>query len=140
MTTAELVPLCTMTLKLGEPLMLPGTPAGTIVIVEAKDGVLEGERLRGKQVGVAADWLVLDGNGIGTIDVRGAFVTDDGAPVYVTYRGRLDVGAGVGNSFAYCAPLFDTGDERYRWLSKIQAVGKGVIAGDTLIYELYELR
>ena len=40
----------------------------------------------------------------------------------------------------YAAPLFETGDDRYRWLNKIQAVGKGAFDGTTLEYELYELK
>ena len=40
----------------------------------------------------------------------------------------------------YATPRFETGDERYRWLNRVQAVGKGVLHGSTLTYELYELR
>jgi hypothetical protein len=40
----------------------------------------------------------------------------------------------------YTAPRFETGDERYTWMNKIQAVAKGVISGGVLRYELYELR
>ncbi len=38
------------------------------------------------------------------------------------------------------APRFDTGDERYGWLNKIQAVANGSLDGTTLTYEVYELR
>ncbi len=137
----ELVPLTTMRLRLGTPILLPDTPRGTRVVVEASEGTLTGERLTGKQVGVAAaDWLVIDAGGLGTIDVRGVFETHDGALVYVTYNGRIDVSQGAGTSPAYNAPLFDTGDTRYRWLAKIQAVGKGHADGEWLEYELYEVR
>ena len=39
-------------------------------------------------------------------------------------------------------PLFHTtGDERYNWMNRIQAVAKGQFQPDgTLIYEMYELR
>ena len=38
-------------------------------------------------------------------------------------------------------PLFHTGDERYAWLNRIQAVAKGTFTPEgTLIYEMYELR
>ena len=63
--------------------------------------------------------------------------TDDGALVFVQYHGRVDVGAG---GPTYATPRFETGDDRYRWLNKIQAVGKGILDGNTLTYELYELR
>jgi hypothetical protein len=64
--------------------------------------------------------------------------THDGALVYIEYLGRVDTktpGAPV-----YNAPRFETGDERYRWLNTVQAVGKGVLDGNTLTYELYEVR
>ena len=50
----ELVPLCTMVFELGDPLVLPGTPAGTRVVVEVKDMRVEGDRLRGTLKGRAA--------------------------------------------------------------------------------------
>jgi hypothetical protein len=40
----------------------------------------------------------------------------------------------------YSTPRFETGDDRYRWLNRMQAVGKGTFDGRTLRYELYEVR
>ena len=41
----------------------------------------------------------------------------------------------------YVAPRFATGDERYAWLNRIQAVGKGILNQDlSLDYEWYEVR
>jgi hypothetical protein len=41
----------------------------------------------------------------------------------------------------YVAPRFETGDERYTWLNRIQAVGKGTLNQDlSLDYEWYEVR
>ncbi len=136
--TIELVPLGTMTFTLSEPMFMNDTPRGTRVIVEVSNGTLVGDRINARQRGTAAaDWLTVDAQGLGTLDVRGVLETDDGALVYVTYSGRIDMGAGTG---PITAPLFDTGDERYRWLAKIQAVAKGVIDGSTLTYEVYEVR
>jgi hypothetical protein len=94
--------------------------------------------LNGKSKGhAAADWLTIVGP-VGTLDVRGTFETDDGALVYVEYRGRTDTskaGAPV-----YAAPLFETGDERYAWLNAIQAIGKGILHGSELHYDWFEVR
>lgn len=139
----ELVPLCTVTATLAEPFLLPDTPSGTRVIVEVERFEITGDRVRGHMKGkAAADWLTVDAHGVGTLDVRVLAETDDGALVFVTYRGRLDVAAGPGSSPTYAAPLFDTGDERYAWLNRIQAVAKGQLTEDgaTLVYEMYELR
>lgn len=136
--TIELVPLGTMTFTLSTPMVLTDTPRGTRVIVEVTGGTFVGERVRAKQHGAAAaDWLTVDAHGLGTLDVRGVMETDDGALIYATYSGRIDTAAGTG---PIAAPLFDTGDDRYRWLAKIQAVAKGTIDGDTLSYEVYEVR
>lgn len=136
--TIELVPLGTMSFRLQAPIVVPDTPRGTRLIVEVSDGTFVGDRIDARQRGTAAaDWLTLDAQGLGTLDVRGLFETHDGALVYVTYQGRFDTTAGGG---PITAPLFDTGDERYRWLARIQAVAKGTIDGDTLTYEVCEVR
>jgi hypothetical protein len=137
--TIELVPLATARVTLTQPFVMNETPAGSRWIVECADFTLDGERLRAKQKGhAAADWCAVGPDGTGTLDVRALFETDDGALVFVQYNGRIDLAGDA--SVVYNAPRFETGDERYRWLNKIQAVGKGVLDGNTLTYELYEVR
>jgi hypothetical protein len=137
----ELVPLTTAVIKLADPIVLPNTPSGTRIIVEVESATYEGERLSGKQKGVAAaDWMTVGPDGTGSLDVRGTLETDDGALVFGFYRGRLDMTKPLGESPVYAAPLYDTGDERYAWLNKIQAVAKGTLDGQTLTYEIYEIR
>ncbi|MGH9016492.1 MAG: DUF3237 domain-containing protein [Acidimicrobiales bacterium] len=136
----ELVPLCTMVVELADPLVLPNTPSGTRVIVEVKSFTVEGERLRATHKGTAgADWLTIGPEGTATLDVRATMETHDGALVFAYYQGRRDFSASM-EAPLYTAPKFETGDERYAWLNKIQAVGKGVLDGSTLTYEIYELR
>jgi hypothetical protein len=136
----ELVPLATMVVELADPLVLPNTPAGTRVIVEVKGFTVEGERLRGRNKGTAAaDWLTIGPDGTGTLDVRATMETDDGALIYAYYQGRRDFSEGM-DAPLYTAPKFETGDERYAWMNKIQAVAKGTLVGNTLTYDIYELR
>lgn len=135
----ELIPLGTADVGIS-PIMLPETPSGTRVVVEITSVDCRGERLRAKLKGVAAaDWAVVSPTGIGLMDVRLTLETDDGALIYVSYNGRVDLSGGLDGATAYTAPRFETGDERYAWLNKIQAVAKGVINGGVLRYELYEL-
>lgn len=137
----ELVPLCEVHLTLTDPIVIPSTPAGTRLIVPVTDGVVTGERLSGtidSQAG--GDWLTLDATGIASIDVRVTIRTDDGALVFVQYQGRGDMSGGPGAAPLYVAPRFEAGDERYTWLNKVQAVGKGILDGADLTYELYEIR
>jgi hypothetical protein len=66
--------------------------------------------------------------------------TDDGALVLIRYFGRIRLVPGQ-QSFAFVAPVFETGDARYEWLNEVQAVGKGIMAADRthLDYEFYEV-
>lgn len=139
--TIELVPLCTATITLADPIVIPNTPSGTRIILETVDAVYEGGRLSGKQKGVAAaDWMTVGPENTGTLDVRGALETHDGAIVYTSYRGRLDLSVPLGSAPIYAAPLYETGDDRYAWLNRVQAVAKGKLDGQMLTYEIFELR
>jgi hypothetical protein len=137
--TLELVPLGTMVGILRSPFVLADTPAGTRMVFELESGEVDGERLRGRLVGRSgADWMVVGPDGTGSLDVRMLVETHDGALVLVHYTGRVDTT--VSGAPIYATPRFDTGDQRYRWLNRIQAVAKGTLDGSTLTYELHELR
>jgi hypothetical protein len=136
--TIELVPLGRIVFELSDPLVLADTPAGTRMIFEVESGRFEGERIQASAKGKAnADWFLVGPEGTGTLDVRCLLETDDGALVLVQYHGRVDL-SDPGTT--YSAPRFETGDERYHWLNRIQAVGKGSLEGSTLTYDLFELR
>jgi hypothetical protein len=77
---------------------------------------------------------------MGTLDIRETIRTDDGAIIFVQYQGKLDLSKGMQFPMtAYVAPRFETGDERYAWLNRIQAVGKGTLNEDLSVdYEWYE--
>lgn len=139
----ELVPLCTVRIQLKLPIEVGAGPAGTRVIGEVASAEFKGDRLTGELLGVAAaDWLVVSADGTGMVDARLTLRTDDGAAVFVQYNGRMDFTRGLQFPItAYVAPRFETGDERYAWLNRIQAVGKGSLEEDlSLNYEWYEAR
>jgi hypothetical protein len=139
--TIEVVPLCTATITLRDPMVLPNTPSGMRTIVEVAAARLEGERLSATMKGAAtADWATIGPDMTCTLDVRSTFETHDGALVYSYYRGRIDFSKPPGELPVYAAPLFETGDERYAWLNRIQAVSKGKLDGQTLTYEIAEVR
>jgi len=139
----ELVPLCTLRIQLKPPIAVGAGPAGTRLIPEVASAQVKGDRLCGEMLGAAAaDWLIVSPEGTGTVDVRMALQTDDGAVIFVQYNGRMDLSRGMQFPMtAYVAPRFETGDERYAWLNRIQAVGKGILYEDlSLDYEWYEVR
>jgi hypothetical protein len=134
-------PLCTMTVRLKNPLDAGNAPTGQRVIAEVASASLSG-RLSGTLAGdSSADWLTLVSGGLGLPDVRIAIRTDDGAIVLMSYTGRMRFVLGQ-ESTVMIAPLFETGDPRYSWLNEVQAVGKGILSADltTLEYEICELQ
>lgn len=139
----ELVPLCAVHIQLKPPIEVGAGPHGTRLIFEVASAQLKGDRLSGEMMGsAAADWLLIGPEGTGTLDVRWAFRTDDGANIFVQYHGRSDVSEGLNLPLTiYVAPRFETCDERYMWLNRIQAIGKGIVHEDlSLDYEWYEVR
>ena len=140
----ELVPLCTVTLGLAQSMAIGTGPSGDRSIGEIRSATVDGERLKATLAGpAAADWLVRTG-AVGVIDARMTLRTADGALIYMQYGGRLDVSNPAAGLTAYVAPVFETGDERYTWLNRIQAVGKGKLSvsadGANLDYEFFEIR
>jgi hypothetical protein len=140
----ELVPLCQVTLDLAPSLAIGTGPAGDRSVGAIRSATIEGDRLRGALAGpAAADWLVRTG-AIGAIDARMTIRTDDGALIHVQYGGRLDLSNPKEGMFAFVAPTFETGDPRYDWLNRIQAVGRGQLTvsagGARLDYEFAEVR
>lgn len=135
---AELVSMGTITVQLGERIEVGSGPKGTRLVVDVESIEVESDRVKASLAATdAADWLTLSEDGsIGCVDVRFTLKTDDGAYIYVEYAGRAD----MANGLIATAPTFQTGDERYAWLNKIQAVGAGALEGNgRLIYSLYEV-
>jgi len=142
--TIELVPLAVANVGLAAPTIIPNGPFVARVIVEVSSWEMEGERIRAKLKGAAAaDWATVTPDGtILSIDVRATVETDDGAAIFIEYCGRSDASEGFGSRPNFIAPRFESGDERYAWLNRIQAVGRGIVSPDltSIEYELFELR
>jgi hypothetical protein len=129
-------PLCHAVYELGATHMVSTGATGTRLVSEITSARYEGERFKASTIGGAnADWATIDPDGRVLVDVRLTLQTDDGAIVHVHYEGRGDAATGV----TCAAPLFETGDERYAWLTRIQAVGKSVFDGTKLEYEIFEV-
>jgi hypothetical protein len=136
----DLVPLGTLTMTMGDSDLLPHSPLNTRVIVEFTDIRWEGERLRGTRKGPAGDWLSVGPDDTATLDFRFAIKTHDGALVYVQGNGRTDAKTFASGGECWFTPRFETGDPRYAWLNKVQAVAKGSAARKVVTFEVFELR
>jgi hypothetical protein len=136
--TLELVPLATLRITILRQTRVDGIPAGARLVGEAAECVLDGERVQASQAGTSSDWLTLHADGSVSVDARLLLATPAGASLTVTYRGKAAALPATGAP-VFIVPTFETDDPVLRWLNTIQAVGKGIRDGSSLVYSLYEL-
>ena len=130
--------LGTLRAETGSRTAVENGPQGTRTIVTLVSGRFEGPRLRASLEAPAADWVSNRSDGTVKLDVRFTLRTDDGVAILVTYNGigqPTDTGLSL-----YSAPLFETGDARYAWLTRLQAIGVGQRVGTSITYDIYALR
>ncbi len=140
MPKATLIPMGIITVQLGDMIEVGAGPKGTRLVVDVPEVKLVSDRVNATlATNDAADWLTMSEDGtLGSLDVRFTLRTDDGAIIYVEYGGRVDMATGLIAS----APTFQTGDDRYKWLNRVQAIGAGHVNLETgvLVYNLYEVQ
>ena len=130
--------LGTLRAEIGTRTAIENGPQGKRTIVQIVGGRFEGPRVKASIQTPAGDWITNRADGSYRLDVRLTLKTDDGALILVTYNGigqPTDAGASLRS-----APLFETGDSRYAWLTRLQAVGVGERAGATVSYDIYALK
>jgi hypothetical protein len=145
-------PLFTIRMSLHPMQELGTTPLGRRRIVPVAGGTFEGARLRGTVLPQASgDWLLQRADGTYQLDVRVTLQADDGALIFMSYRGvrhataevsdRLARGDRVDASEYYLrtTPLFETADGPHAWLNDIVAVGVGERLPDGVVYEVFEV-
>jgi hypothetical protein len=120
----------------------------------ATGGAFEGPKIKGKFIPVGADWFTLRTDGIGVLDVRATFQTDDDALIYSYYKGVTDLGPDGYKNFMEGAPpppegidvrtnpWFQTAHPNYQWLTRgfFIAVGKVFMDKGEVSYDVYQLR
>jgi hypothetical protein len=132
--------LGTLRAETGTRTIVENGPQGTRTIVQVVGGRFEGPRVRASVQTLAGDWITnrADGSCRLDLDVRLTPKTDGGALILVTYNG-IGKTTNAGASLRI-APLFETGDSRYVWLTRLQAVGVGERVGTTVKYDIYGLK
>jgi hypothetical protein len=130
--------LGTLKAETGTRTVIENGPQGTRTVVQVTGGRFEGARLKATVLTPAGDWITNRADGSYRLDVRLTLKTDDGALILVTYNG---IGQTTNNGASLrIAPLFETGDSRYTWLTRLQAVGVGERVGTTVTYDIYALK
>lgn len=146
----KLHPLMTYRAELKAPVEVGAGPFGLRSIFEVTGGWFEGARLKGRILTGGGDWLLVDPQGVGRLDVRGTFETEDGARIYLQYHGvvvmnekvRAALSAGeetrFGDTYFMTQPRFETGDARYAWLNQVVAVAEGRVLPRAVEYRVFE--
>jgi hypothetical protein len=147
----KLVPLMTMHADLKAPADVGKGPYGQRTIFDIASGTFKGEKLSGTMLPSGGEWMLIDDQSIGHIDVRMTLKTDDDALLYVQYYGILEMTEAVMTAIAGGKPTefgdiyfmtqlrVETGDERYSWLNKIVAVAEGRVLESAVEYQVYEV-
>ena len=128
---------------------------GRRMIAVVTGGHFSGDRLKGSVLYGGGDWATIEeSRDVLRLDARVTWQTDDGAKIYISYRGVLrplsearaqsarggTAGAADERALYFRTnPLFETGDVRYQWLNDIVCVGVGGVVPGAVKYELFEI-
>jgi len=148
----HLTALMRFNVDVAAPIEVGPTPTGQRMVANITSGSFDGERLSGRIHASGADWILVDPGGMGRVDVRIVLETRDGANIYVTYSGFLEMNARFGQAvgsggetrfgevYLVTQLRFETGDARYQWLNHTLAVGEGRVVPGGIEYQVYELK
>lgn len=110
--------------------------AGHTRIAPITGGTFSGPRLNGTVRDGGADWIT-QVSGHSSLDVRITLDTDDGAVIYMTYKGI--VAPSDAGLYWRVTPLFNTSAEQYDWLNHIVCVGKSKQIPGKVAYDNFEI-
>lgn len=148
----QLNPLMTLHAELKKPIDFGSISTGNRFFYAVKDGYFEGEKLKGKILDHGGDWLLIDKNFIGHVDVRATLQTEDKAHIYIHYTGQLHYTRKVqsllakgqmtafGSTYFMVHMRFETGSKDYYWLNNLLAIGEGRVGPNKIEYKVMELQ
>ena len=114
-------------------------------------GTVSGPKVKGKILAVGGDFITVRTDGVGDIDVRLSIQTDDGALIYQTNTGVLELGENGYQDFLNMniPPVtqvranirFQTAHPNYQWLNRKQCIGIGqfIAMEGKVKYDVYAL-
>ena len=114
----------------------PQHDAGHTRIAPVTGGTFSGPRISGAVHNGGADWIT-QVSGHSSLDVRITLETDDGAIIYMTYKGMVvpsDSGL-----YWRVTPSFTTSSEDYDWLNHRVFVGKSKQVEGKVAYDIFEI-
>ena len=152
LASVDLEYICSYWATLASPQVIGPVAEGIRVNFYVTDGEVSGPTMRGRLRIVGGDWLLLRTDGIGLLDVRATMELEDGALVYTTYGGVVDLGPDGYNQFLKgilpprpelrIVPRYHTSHPDYLWLNRLQCVGVGVfdVPQSRVSYDIYAMR
>ncbi len=149
----KLADLCEVEIHVSAPIVIGPSSWGIRMVIPVVGGTVEGPKLKGRIRPPGADWLLIRADNCLELDIRTVIETDDDAVIYASYAGvaattRKQVEEYLSGKLPegvdlFVTPRFETSDERYQWLTRIQAVGRGTAEleadGIKVTYSWYEL-
>lgn len=105
-------------------------------IAPVTGGTFSGPGLNGTVLSGGADWIS-QVSGHSALDVRITLETDDGAHIYMTYRGIVH--NGENGLYWRVTPLFSTTSEEYDWVNHIICVGKSKQVEGKVAYDIFRI-
>ena len=145
-----------LTMKFEPTIDIGNSPEGHRLVSVTKEGEFRGPKLRGTFDLGTVDWPRMRADGVFELDVRCTLKTHDGAFIYMKYIGLVVakspqlmteiVGYASGTHekrvehseyYQRISVFFETGDERYKWLNGIVAVGTGGMEQRGVSYSVY---
>ncbi len=141
-----------LTCALQPPEVIGPLPEGIRANFYLAGGEIDGPKLHGKIRPVGADWFTMRSDGVGILDIRATFETDDGALVYAAYTGMTDAGQDGYERFLRqdlppvlplrIIPRYSTAHPNYQWLNRLQCVGFGEVNLQSLEvrFDIYALK
>ena len=136
-----------------QPEVIGPVPEGIRVNSYVTGGAITGPKVFGKLRPVGADWLTVRRDGTLALDVRATMETNDGALIYVTYTGTVDLGKNGYEDFLKGVPVasgaairisprFQTSDPNYLWLNRLHCIGVGqaFLERSEVVYDVYAVR
>ena len=143
-----------MHVTLKAPLNVGSSHVGQRLIFDVQSGYFEGQKLKGTLKPSGGDWLLRHPDGSFTLDVRVCLETDDGALIYMSYKGRwvipdalqaqvlsANTSEQVDKDAYYLRNLimFETAAPQYQYLNNMVAISQGYRTPQGISYNVFEV-
>jgi hypothetical protein len=140
-----------LAILVGAPIVAGDIGHGIRRVIPILGGEVFGDGIKGTIFPVGADFQVIRPNGFTELEAKYAFEMDDGAIVYIENNGirfgpkelldRIAKGEIVDPTRIYfrSVPKFETGAEKYRWLTENLFIGVGARHPDRVEIDVHQV-